>query len=99
LPAFIHSSPPAPNRAALAGGVFIVDPSAQDDGERCDARVWVDAEERLASRLDFAVIQKHERLDQLTDVGRADETRDRTVLAAAGAKRDAAWAGAHALLS
>jgi len=84
--------------AVLAGGVLIVDPSAQDDGERCNAGVWVNAEEWPASRLDLAVIQEHERLDQLAYIGRADETRDRTVLAAAGAKSDAAWARGHGLL-
>ncbi len=82
----------------LAGGVLIVDPSAQDDGERCNAGVWVNAEEWPASRLDLAVIQEHEGLDLLADIRRADETRDWTVLAAAGAKRDTARAGGKGLL-
>jgi hypothetical protein len=55
----------------------------------------MDAKERLRPRRDFGVIQKYERLDQLADIGGADEASDGAVLATAGRERNPASAGAH----
>src|ERR1700676_1789343 len=71
------------DRALLSGGVLIGEASAKHDGERCDARVRMDAEERLGPGRDFGMIQEHERLDQLADIGRTDEARDGSVPATA----------------
>ena len=73
------------HRTLLPGRVLIDHPSAKDDRERRDAGMRMDAEERLGPRRDFGVIQEHERLDQLADIGGADEARDGSVPAAAGA--------------
>ena len=54
----------------------------------------MDAEERLGSRRDFGVVQEYERLDQLADIGGADEARDRPVPATAGRERNSASADA-----
>jgi hypothetical protein len=54
----------------------------------------VDAKERLAPRRNFGVIQEHERLDELANIGGADEASDGTVLAASGPERNSASAGA-----
>ena len=92
----LHPFEPAFRNFALLSGRVLVGKSAlQHDGEGCDARVRVNAEQWPPCEGDFGMIQEHERLDQFADVGRADEPRDRTVLAAAGAKRDATCAGAH----
>jgi hypothetical protein len=53
----------------------------------------MDAEERFGPRHDFEMIQKYEGLDQLTDVGGADEARDGAVPVAAGGEGDPARAG------
>jgi hypothetical protein len=57
----------------------------------------MDAGKRLGPRRDVEVIQEYERLDQLADVGGADEARDGTVPAAAGGLHDAAGGGARGL--
>ena len=46
-------------------------------------------------RRDFGMIQEHEGLDQLADIGGADEARDGPVPATAGREHDSASAGAH----
>ena len=58
----------------------------------------MDAEERLGSRRDFGVIQEYERLDQLADIGGADEARDGPVPATARSERDLACTGARRCL-
>src|SRR5207302_1937713 len=71
------------DRALLSGRVLIDHASAKYHSERYDAGVWVDAEERLGSRRDFGMIQEYERLDQLADIGGADEASDGPVPAPA----------------
>ena len=46
-------------------------------------------------RHDFEMIQEHEGLDQLADIGGADEARDGSVPATAGREHDPASASAH----
>jgi hypothetical protein len=55
----------------------------------------MDAEERLGPRRDLGVIQEYERLDQLADIGGADEASDGAVLATAGREGNSASTGAH----
>jgi hypothetical protein len=55
--------------------------------------MWMDAERRLIPWIDLRVIQEHERLDVLSDVGRADQARNRSMPMAIGAKGDPADAG------
>jgi hypothetical protein len=55
----------------------------------------MDAEKRPGPRRDFGVIQEDKRLDQLANVGGANESRDRPVTATAGRKRNSARAGLH----
>ena len=55
----------------------------------------MDAEERLSSGRDYGVIQEDEGLDQLADIGGADEARDGPVPATAGDKRDPTRTSAH----
>jgi hypothetical protein len=83
------------DRACLSGRVLIGEAAAKNDGERCDARVRMDAEERLWPRRDFEMVQEHERLDQLADIGGAGEAGDGPVPAAIGGERDSASIGAH----
>ena len=54
----------------------------------------MDAKERLRPRRDFGAIQEHERLDELANIGGADEASDGAVLAASGPERNSASAGA-----
>ncbi len=55
----------------------------------------MDADERLGARRDFEVVQEDERLDQLAEIGGADEAGDGAVPVASGAVRDSASAGGH----
>jgi hypothetical protein len=50
------------------------------------------AEELPSGECDFCVIEKYERLDEITNTGRADQSRDGTLPVAGGAKHDAAIA-------
>jgi hypothetical protein len=52
----------------------------------------VNAEQRLVARYDLGVIEEYKGLDQLTDVGGADEAPDRAMLVATRAKDDLARA-------
>src|SRR5260221_10451674 len=81
------------NGTALAGRVLVDHGSAQHDRERRDSGVGMDSEERFGPRHDFRVIQEYEGLDQLADIGRADQAIDRAVAAAAGGLHDAAGRG------
>jgi hypothetical protein len=83
------------DEALLSRRVLIGEASAKNDRERCDARVRMDAEERLGPGCDFGVIQKYKRLDQLADIGGADEARDGPLPATAGRERDSACADVH----
>jgi hypothetical protein len=56
--------------------------------------VRVNAKERLGPRRNFGVIQEYERLDELANIGGADEASDGAVLAASGPERNSASAGA-----
>jgi hypothetical protein len=78
------------NLPALSGRVLAGESALQDRRQRCDARVRMYAEELTASECDFGVIEKHERLDQITNTGRADQPRDPTLPVSGGAKSDAA---------
>jgi hypothetical protein len=58
--------------------------------------VRVNAEQRLGRWHNLGVIEEYEGLDQLTDVGRADEAGDRAMLVTAAAQDDASatrWHG------
>src|SRR5207237_2752905 len=82
--------------AFLSGGVLVEDAAGKHCGEGRNARVRMNSgEQPLSRRTNFAVIQENERLNQLADVGRADEAGDRAMPAAAGAKSDTALAGAY----
>src|SRR5205085_2698640 len=75
------------------------DAAGKHCGEGRNARVRMNSgEQPLSRRTNFAVIQENERLNQLADVGRADEAGDRAMPAAAGAKSDTALAGAYRCL-
>jgi hypothetical protein len=54
----------------------------------------MDAKERLRPRRDFGAIQEHERLDELANIGGADEASDGPVPATAGRERNSASADA-----
>src|ERR1700687_5350482 len=82
------------DRNLLSGRVLIDHASAKDGRERCDAGVRVNAKERLGPRRDFGVIQEYKGLDELADIGGADEASDGAVLAASGSERNSASAGA-----
>src|SRR6202171_5965285 len=82
------------HRTLLSGRVLIDHASAKDGRERRDAGVRVNAKERLGPRRNFGVIQEYERLDELANIGGADEASDGAVLAASGPERNAASAGA-----
>src|SRR3981189_3246209 len=78
------------DRTLLSGRVLIDHASAKHGRERRDARVRVDAKERLRPRRNFGVIQEYERLDELANIGGADEASDGAVLAASGPQRNTA---------
>src|ERR1700704_2661456 len=82
------------DRPRLSGRVLIDHAATEDGGQRCDAGVRVNAKERLRPRRDFGVIQEYERLDELANIGGADEASDGAVLAASGPERNPASAGA-----
>src|SRR5438309_8555041 len=57
-------------------GLFIGDPPLEKERKRGDAGMRMKPDRRRVLRIDVEIIQKHERLDELADVGRADEPRD-----------------------
>src|SRR6267143_5444409 len=70
--------------AFRARGLFIGDPPLEKDRERRDAGMRMKADRRHVLRVDVEIIQEHERLDQLADIGRTDEPRDRPMRMPAG---------------
>jgi hypothetical protein len=54
----------------------------------------VDAKERVRPGRNFGAIQEYERLDELANIGGADEASDGAVLTASGPERNSASAGA-----
>src|ERR1700674_2198288 len=62
-----------------AGGFFILDRAFMNNGERCDSRMRMPAEGRCRCRGNVKKIQEHERLDELADIRRANQARDRSV--------------------
>ena len=64
--------------ARLSRALGVLDRALEHDGDRGDARVRVPADPRHAPPLpvEVEVIEEHERLDELADVGRAHEPRD-----------------------
>ncbi len=76
----------------LSGRIFIGDLPGKDRGQRGKAGVRVDAECGLVARIDCSVIQEHERLDGVPDVGWADQAGNRPVPTATSPNGDAAKA-------
>src|SRR2546421_12720171 len=70
--------------AFRARGLFIGDPPLEKDRERRDAGMRMKADSRRAPRVDVEIVEEHKRLDQLADVGRTDEPRDRPMRMPAG---------------
>src|SRR3979490_2639458 len=56
-----------------SGRFFIGDPPLEKERKRCDAGMRMKTDRRHVLRIDVEIIQKHERLDELPHVGRADE--------------------------
>src|SRR5262245_55603708 len=77
---------------ALSGRVFVGESTLQHGRQGRDTRVRVNTEELSPGVRHFGVIEKHERLDALADIGRTDQTRHRTMTAAGGAQHDATLA-------
>src|SRR2546428_6410054 len=63
--------------AFRARGLFIGDPPLEKDRERRDAGMRMKADSRRAPRVNVEIVEEHERLDQLADIGRTDQPRDR----------------------
>src|SRR2546427_1396445 len=84
--------------AFRARGLFIGDPPLEKDRERRDAGMRMKADRRHALRVDVEIIQEHERLDQLADIGRTDEPRDRPMRMPARTVGDAPGAGLRSCL-
>src|SRR6202165_1585441 len=59
-----------------SGCFFIGDLSLEKESKRCDAGMRMETDRRHVPRIDVEIIQKHERLDELAHVGRADEPDD-----------------------
>src|SRR2546425_528517 len=78
--ASLHPLEPAGGELALpARRVFVGERSGQQNRQGGDPGMRVNAEERLVCRLDDSVIEKHEGLDDLPEIRRADEAHDGTV--------------------
>src|SRR2546428_724160 len=71
-------------------GLFIGDPPLEKERQRRDAGMRMKADRRHVLRIDVEIIQKHKRLDEPADVGRADEPGDRSMRMAARTVGDAA---------
>src|SRR5712664_2022691 len=78
--------------AFRARGLFIGDPPLEKDRKRRDAGMRMKADRRHALRIDVEIIQKHEGLDELANVGRTDEPCDRPMRMPARAVGNAASA-------
>src|SRR5258708_15423934 len=78
--------------AFRAGGLLIGDLPLENERKRRDAGMRMKADRRHALRVDLEIIQEHEGLDQLADVGRTDEPRDRPMRISARTVDDAAGA-------
>ena len=91
-PAFIHSRPPVGTSPRLPVVSSYAKTALQHRRQRRDARVRVDTRELRSRVRHLRVIEKHERLQHLAEVGRAHEARDRAAFAARGAMHDAAHA-------
>src|SRR4030081_3851303 len=84
-----HPFEPASRKdAALTGGVFVTNAAIEEKRECRDAGMGMDAEPFPLFRLEVEMIQKHKWLDQLPNVGRADQPRDRSMTGAACAMHD-----------
>src|SRR5216684_491915 len=79
--------------AFRSGGLFIGDSPLEKERKRGDAGMWMKADRRHVLRVDVEIIQKHKRLDEPADVGRADEPGDRSMRMAARTVGNAASAG------
>src|ERR1700704_2357676 len=74
--------------AFRARGLFIGDLSLENERKRCDAGMRMKTDRRHVLRIDVEVIQKHEWLDELAQIGRADEPRDGSMRMAARTLHD-----------
>src|SRR6266404_4829124 len=75
-----------------ARGLFIGDLPLEKERQRGDAGMRMKADCRHVFRMDVEIIQKHERLDELAHVRRADQPRDRPMRLSARTVGDAARA-------
>src|SRR5258708_7890616 len=78
--------------ALRSGCIFVEDLPREKQRKRCDAGMWMKADGRHVLRIDVEIIQKHERLDELAHVGRADKPRDGSMRMAARTVSNAASA-------
>src|SRR6267154_1734453 len=73
-----------------AGGFLIFQRAFMKNGERGNSRMRMPAEPWRARGRDVKEIQEHERLDELAEIRRADQSRDGSVPSAAGPKHNIA---------
>lgn len=91
--------------AFYAGGLLILNRAFMKNGDRGDSGMRMPAEGGRGCRGNIKKIQEHERLDELADIRRAHQTRDRSVPKAAGPKHNGALPiarfqyGAHAAIA
>src|SRR5271167_565877 len=72
------------------GGFLILDRSLVQDRQRGDSRMRMPAEIRCRCRGNIEKIQEHKWLDELPDIRRADQARDRSMTLPSGPQRDSA---------
>src|SRR5438105_15208076 len=68
--------------------LFIGDLPLENERKRCDAGMRMKTDRRHVLRIDVEIIQKHKRLDELAQIGRADEPRDGSMRMAARTLHD-----------
>src|SRR5258708_26372274 len=78
-----------------AGGLLILDRAFVKNRERGDSRMRMPAEVGCVARRNVKKIQEHERLDELADIRRAHQPRDRSVPISLGPKRNGALTAAR----
>src|SRR5258707_992979 len=87
----LHPFDPTGRKNPLySGGFLILDRSFMKNGERGDSRMGMPAEVRCRWPGNVKKIQEHERLDELADIRRAHQARDRSMPMSSGAKRNGA---------
>src|SRR5882757_6031480 len=83
----LHPFDPTGRKNLLySGGFLILDRSFMKNGERGDSRMGMPAEVWCRWPGNVKKIQEHERLDELADVRRAHQARDRSMPMSSGPK-------------